>query len=755
MRQFPRQPGLRRLAALAAPGLLVVTGCAGGLSKYIPKEANPLFSVAASAHTVNTNGVVQLKAVTPAGGTAAVTWSIVRGENDGLIGQGTIDARGVYTPPASLTRDSIEVELQAQLRGDPTRTATEIVEVTPGFLQPLTPENSALAPGESLQVTAQLAEVGGGTVDWSLATAPAGGRRLGGAYGTFSQQTCQHSPQNYTVCGAVYTAPAVLPTAGREAYVIAAVHSTGGDTAPAAGTRQSLHLLLSGSGISSSPLTNQASQTSLVLLGSSGGNNNDADTTQGRSGQSFVNDCCGGTLGALVRDQTGSQYILSNNHVLAESDQASVGDTIVQPALIDRNCDQNAGRPVAALRYVVPLATTQTNVDAALAEVNSGSVDPGGAILQLGAPGAGANGGIGPAAPAAGQGEAISAGLFSPDSAPLLVAKSGRTTGLTCSTLDAIDLSIEVDYYKDCAETQPYYRKTFANQIGIGGDGFSDSGDSGALVVDASNAQPIGLYFAGGTDGQGGGFSVASPIQDVLAELGAEAGRQFSVVGGAEHPVSCLDYDANASRTATVSDASRRRAEAVVRRNAPSLVDPTAGVLDLAAGASADAPGDPAVIVYVDKSKENLAVPQTLGGMRTLVVPTDETSVNNGAMPKSPTLTPGIHLSEGVLEAAAAVQQAYAKRLMADPAIFGVGVTQSRDNPAEAALLLLVDMSRTPRSMPAVVGGLRTQYVSLHRFHVTRSRHAGAPHPSTCALKSLAAKEATFDPQKPQALTLP
>ena len=97
-------------------------------------------------------------------------------------------------------------------------------------------------------------------------------------------------------------------------------------------------------------MTNQASQTSLVLLGSSGGNNNDADTTQGRSGQSFVNDCCGGTLGALVRDQTGSQYILSNNHVLAESDQASVGDTIVQPALIDRNCDQNAGRPVAAAK---------------------------------------------------------------------------------------------------------------------------------------------------------------------------------------------------------------------------------------------------------------------------------------------------------------------------------------------------------------------------------------------------------------------
>ena len=38
--------------------------------------------------------------------------------------------------------------------------------------------------------------------------------------------------------------------------------------------------------------------------------------------------------------------------------------------------------------------------------------------------------------------------------------------------------------------------------------------------------------------------------------------------------------------------------------------------------------------------------------------------------------------------------------LMADPAIFGVGVTQSRDNPAEAALLVLVDIGRNPQSMP-------------------------------------------------------
>jgi len=48
---------------------------------------------------------------------------------------------------------------------------------------------------------------------------------------------------------------------------------------------------------------------------------------------------------------------------------------------------------------------------------------------------------------------------------------------------------------------------------------------------------------------------------------------------------------------------------------------------------------------------------------------------------------------------------------MSDPAIFGVGVTRSRDNPAEPAFLVLVDMGRTPRSTPSIIGGLRVVYM--------------------------------------------
>jgi hypothetical protein len=762
-----KTPGLRRteqrgnsggwIAALLAGPLVLIAGCGGGLAHSAPNPANAAFSLSPSARTLTTNGQVAIKAFAPTGAAAPVKWRVLGGDNDGSLGQGAIDANGNYTPPAALTRDSIEVQIQAQLRNDPARTATEVLTVVPGFLQPLTPENAALAAGGSVQVSAQIAEVGGGSVDWRLATAATGGKPLGAAYGSFSQESCQHSPRDYTVCTAVYTAPVALPSAVKEVYVIASVAGVADAAVLASAIRQPVHVLLTGAGIASTPLTNQSVQTSLMQLGSSGGNNNDADTTAGSSSPAFINDCCGGTLGALLHDEAGSQYILSNNHVLAESDQARMGDTIVQPALIDRNCDQNAGRTVGSLRYVVPLANAATNVDAALAEVAAATVDPGGAILQLGSAGTGPNGSIGAAAPAAGPGQAISPELFTPEAAPLFVAKSGRTTGLTCSSIDAVDLSIEVDYYKDCAETQPYYRKTFAGQIGIGGDGFSDSGDSGALIVNSANAQPLALYFAGGTDNRGGGLSVASPIHDVLAALDAESGRKFSIVGGAEHPVSCLNYDSKPERAPVVPESLRKQAEAAVRKNSSAWINPAAGILEVASGASADAPGSPAILVYVDKSKENVSVPLTLGGFRTLVVPVEPSALTAGSAPAPEPLTGGLRLAASVLEAAREVQRSYAKKLMADPAIFGVGVTQSRDNPSEAALLVLVDLSRTPRSMPPVVGGLRVRYQFLQRFHVTRSRYAGAPHPSSCRLRSLAARGSglAFDPARPTPLPLP
>ena len=254
-------------------------------------------------------------------------------------------------------------------------------------------------------------------------------------------------------------------------------------------------LLLNSSGINTSPLDNQAAQTSAVQMGTSGGNNNDVDVDPS-SGQ--VTDCASGTLGALVQDQASNLYILSNNHVLAESDQGAVGNTIIQPGLVDTGCTHwRLASPVSApsapcsigSRSSTPPPMSMPRSPQPPRQVSTPPVPS-----SLRATGGGTNQ-VAAAAPVAGTGEVLSAANIS----NIHVAKSGRTTGLTCTTVDAIDSTVKVSYYKDAAETQFYVSKTYTNQIGMPGNYFSDAGDSGSLVVDTANAQPLGLFYAGST----------------------------------------------------------------------------------------------------------------------------------------------------------------------------------------------------------------------------------------------------------------
>ena len=166
------------------------------------------------------------------------------------------------------------------------------------------------------------------------------------------------------------------------------------------------------------------------------------------------------------------------------------------------------------------------------------------------------------------------------------------------------------------------------------------------------------------------------------------------------------------------------------------LTRPDNGILGVATGQSLDSPGEAAVIVYVDKNKPGIAVPKVVQGVRTLVIPTDAASMSAGTEPTTLPQVEGIHLSPEVLRSAAGVQRQFAPQLMADPAFFGVGVTQSYDNPAEAALLVLVDLTKTPQSMPDQIGGLRLRYLRVNRLHVTRSKLAPAMQAPRCSLPS-------------------
>jgi hypothetical protein len=714
-----RKPGLKFLSAATPLLLLLVAGC-GAVSA--PAGSNPgALVISAEKTTIDTAGTNQLSARSASGASASVTWSIVGGQNDASFGQGTISANGAYTPPPLLSRDQVQVQVMATSKGDPTATASYLLTVTPGFVQVLTPETASLAPGGTVQVTGEIAEVNSGSIQWSLATTPGGEIDPGDSYGSVGETRCYHSSRSYTSCTATYTAPRALPTGSPSVFVVGL--AAGNPRSAAA-----LHILLNGAGFSSSGLQNQSAQTGYIEMGSSGGNANDYDSKKDSGGKEYVNDCCGGTLGALVADRNSDLFILSNNHVLAESDQARSGDTIVQPALVDLNCNPQAGRTVGSLRYVVPLQSSQSNVDAALAAATP-AVDSSGAILQLGPS---INGVLSPGAPAAGTGEALTAGVLN----QLRVVKSGRTTGLTCSTVNTVNLSVQVDYYYDCAETKPYYTKTYVNQIGMPGASFADSGDSGALVLDAGNAQPVGLFFASGADDSNHGFSVANPIQDVLSELD-QAGHTdgLQIAGGAPHPVTCSNYDEHtAPVTRNVSPAQMSAAKSAVESAAALLSRPDNAILGVATGQSLDSPGEAAVIVYVDKNKPGIAIPKAIQGVRTLVIPTDAATMSAGTEPTTLPQVEGIHLSADVLRAAAAVQRQFAPRLMADPAFFGVGVTQSYDNPAEAALLVLVDLTKTPQSMPDLAGGLRLRYLRVNRLHVTRSKLAPVEQAPRCAL---------------------
>ena len=244
-------------------------------------------------------------------------------------------------------------------------------------------------------------------------------------------------------------------------------------------------------GTGGSGVNHKAKQATPIQLGTSGGWRNDLANGY----------CCGGTLGSLVLIN-GEQHILSNYHVL-EADItpggngtiATTGDPVIQPALIDINCDANAAQNVATL--VVKNALPGSNVDAAVAKVTPGMVAADGSILQIG--------------PLSSQ--TVAAALKQ------AVKKSGRTTGFTRSSISGLNATVSIAYENECAGGSAF-SKTFTGQIVISNrrSAFLASGDSGSLMVEdvASRPRAIGLLFAGSSTS-----AIANPIDEVLSFLGA------------------------------------------------------------------------------------------------------------------------------------------------------------------------------------------------------------------------------------------
>ena len=203
-----------------------------------------------------------------------------------------------------------------------------------------------------------------------------------------------------------------------------------------------------------------------------------------------------GTLGGFVR-VGGRLAILSNNHVLAASDTAGIGDPVLQPGPADGGTTRDrVGRLVAFEDLVAGRANL---VDAAVATLDQGvDAEPGNV----------------PGGPLTGPMPGNLA--IEPDE---LVEKVGRTTGHTRGLITAVEVDgVAVQY------DEGVYR--FDDPIEIAGreGAFSQGGDSGSVIWRSRDRAPLCLLFAGSSTGgyDGAGVTFANPLATVLAVLGAE-----------------------------------------------------------------------------------------------------------------------------------------------------------------------------------------------------------------------------------------
>jgi len=208
--------------------------------------------------------------------------------------------------------------------------------------------------------------------------------------------------------------------------------------------------------------------------------------------------CCSGTLGGLLHDGGGTQFMLSNKHVFAgdqaaslnDPDVAEPGQEINQPGLIDVGCQDI---PADYVGYLTTWCDDGLNIDCAIAEVIPGMVDPDGTIYEVGVPSA----------------STLEAYVG------LAVKKSGRTSGLTRGTVSAINGAFNVGGSDECGgESTTEY---FTGQIVVEGRKFLLGGDSGSVLLEDVDSNPryVGLLFAGSNT-----IGIANPINDVLDYFG-------------------------------------------------------------------------------------------------------------------------------------------------------------------------------------------------------------------------------------------
>ena len=766
---------MRRAWSCVLLGLLLVfaVGCGGGGSSAPISNPSPVtpisVSVSPTSATLGTGGTQQFTAAVTGSANTAVTWSVTGGSSNG-----SISATGLYTAPASAPNPS-EVTITATSQADPTKSASAMVTVVAGIFVQVTPPTATVQTGASQNFTPIITGTTNLGVSWSVvggisnggiqaeppngvgfytapptvpnppqvtvvATSQADPTKSGSAIVTIVQAptTVTISPSSIAVN--VFTTEQFTATVNNNANTAVTwqvngvnggtqttgyISSSGLYVAPGGvptasdGKGQSMTTTVTVSAVSqASPsaigtavvtINNFQAQNSNSYFGSSGGNQKDSQTTG-----NYIY-CCAGTLGALVT-RGGAQYILSNNHVLARDDLGTVtsgtilGDNIIQPGLVDASCGQGAFTIVANLSEFYNLQNgTGTKIDAAIAQlVQSTAMDSQGRIMFLGDT-ADSNNIPVPGAPDAGSGLAESGALVG-----RAVAKSGRTTGLTCSSIYSINTTLSVSYPAGCNSTTTF-SETFTNQIMVNGGAFSAPGDSGSLIVTQDTADPVALLFAGSDRNTAG-----NPVGPILSYFQSGTNALTFVGAGPHAVIGCSlptapAHAISAVPLSAVSNAAFQHAAAVRAARASELMaHPEVQALGIAV--SQDHPGEPAIVFFVTRGLARTGIPQEVDGVRTRIVEGDlfaprgllsaeQTAALEQAQPaRSNTYA----IPDAEYERAKAVHAARVDEWMRKSGVQGVGIGSSADSPGEAALTIFLLRGKAHETIPPVIDGLRT-----------------------------------------------
>ncbi len=223
-----------------------------------------------------------------------------------------------------------------------------------------------------------------------------------------------------------------------------------------------------------------------------------------------------GTLGCLVT-RNGEKYILSNNHVLANSNDANIGDPMLQPGPHDGGTPQSD--QIAELTEFVPIEFLLPEIPSdcklagsVIALLNAGSNAIGSRTrFRITRPQASTNlvdAAIAhPLNPADVSDEIMEIGTLNGSAEATLgmaIQKSGRTTGYTTGNITQIDVTVNVQY-------GPGNIAQFTDQLMAGA--MSQGGDSGSAVLDMDR-RLVGLLFAGSESN-----TIMNRIQHVFTAL--------------------------------------------------------------------------------------------------------------------------------------------------------------------------------------------------------------------------------------------